>query len=100
MLGFQILSSTARERSQTAVVDVQAHICATQARIADPKAGELDWSARRDPADHWANMPGVQEAPAGVSTASDDQNGAAQWRGNACESVKTQGESVEEKKTN
>src|SRR3546814_6037632 len=48
MLGFQILSSTARERSQTAAVAVQAQICATQARIADPKAGELDWSARRD----------------------------------------------------
>src|SRR3546814_4076624 len=67
MLGFQILSSTARERSQTAAVAVQAQICATQARIADPKAGELDWSARRDLADHWAIMPGAKEAAPGVS---------------------------------
>src|SRR3546814_8931874 len=65
MLGFQILSSTARERSQTAAVAVQAQICATQARIADPKAGELDWSARRDLADHWAIMPGAKEAAPG-----------------------------------
>src|SRR3546814_10284129 len=37
MLGFQILSSTARERSQTAAVAVQAQICATQARIAEDR---------------------------------------------------------------
>ncbi|MFC3675385.1 hypothetical protein [Ferrovibrio xuzhouensis] len=72
MIGFQILSSTARERSQSAGVAVQAQICATQARIADPKAGELDWSARRDLADHWAIMPGAKEAAPGVSSACSD----------------------------
>lgn len=69
MLGFQVLSSTARDRSQSAGIAVQAEICAAQARIADPKAGELDWSARRDLADHWAIMPGAKEAAPGVASA-------------------------------
>src|SRR3546814_18281427 len=47
MLGFQILSSTARESSQTAAVAVQAQICATKARLAAPKPGKLAWRDRK-----------------------------------------------------
>ena len=69
LFGFQVLSSTAQQRSESAGIAVQAEICAAQARIADPKAGELDWSARRDLAEHWAIMPGAEEAMPGVVSA-------------------------------
>ena len=72
MLGFQVLSSTAQQRSESAGIAVQAQICAAQARVADPKASELDWSARRDLAEHWAIMPGAEQAMPGVISACND----------------------------
>jgi len=69
MLGFQVLSSTAKSRSETAGIAVQAQICAAQALVAEPRAAALDWSARRDLAEHWAIMPGTTEAAPGVASA-------------------------------
>ncbi|WP_341705075.1 hypothetical protein [Ferrovibrio sp.] len=67
--GFQVLSSTAQQRTEMASVAVQARICAAQALIADPKAADLGWSERRELAAHWAVMPGSDTAVDGVASA-------------------------------
>jgi hypothetical protein len=67
--GLQVLSGTARDQTRAGVVELQAVICAAQARaeVADTKA--LEWTARSDLAKKWAVMPGATAADPDVAGA-------------------------------
>ena len=65
----QVLSGTARGEARAGIVELQAKICAAQARkdISDP--GRLSWTARDELALKWAVMPGATTVEAGVARA-------------------------------
>ena len=67
--GLQVLSGTAREQTRAGVVELQAVICAAQARTEVADTSKLEWTARTDLAKKWAVMPGATTAdPAVAST--------------------------------
>jgi hypothetical protein len=68
-VGLQVLSGTAREQTRAGVVELQAVICAAQARTEVADTSKLEWTARTDLAKKWAVMPGATTAdPAVAST--------------------------------
>jgi hypothetical protein len=67
--GLQVLSGTAREQTRAGVVELQAVICAAQARTEVADAGKLEWTARSDLAKKWAVMPGATTADPAVASA-------------------------------
>jgi hypothetical protein len=48
MMGWQVMTSTARSQAQTAVVASQAKICEARARAEVSNPGTLDWNARQE----------------------------------------------------
>jgi uncharacterized protein YchJ len=69
VVGLQVLSGTAREQTRAGVVELQAVICAAQARTEVADTSKLEWTARTDLAKKWAVMPGATTAdPAVAST--------------------------------
>jgi hypothetical protein len=60
--GLQVLSGTAREQTRAGVVELQAVICAAQARTEVADTSKLEWTARTDLAKKWAVMPGATTA--------------------------------------
>lgn len=67
--GFQVLSGTARDQTHAGLVELQAVICAAQARTQVADASKLDWSARTELAKQWAVMPGATAAEPEVASA-------------------------------
>lgn len=57
--GLQVLSGTARNQTRAGVVELQAVICAAQARTEVADTSKLEWTARTDLAKKWAVMPGA-----------------------------------------
>jgi hypothetical protein len=67
MNGWQVTAGAAQARADAAVVGSKSAICVAQARIANPAAAALDWSARRELAAQWAVMPGSTTADSEVT---------------------------------
>lgn len=67
--GWQVLSGTARDQARAGVVELQAVICAAQARTEVADTGKLEWTARSDLAKKWAIMPGATTADPDVAGA-------------------------------
>lgn len=65
--GWQVLSGTARDQTRAGVVELQAVICAAQARTEVADTSKLEWSARSDLAKKWAIMPGANTADPDVA---------------------------------
>jgi hypothetical protein len=65
----QLWSGTAREQTRAGVVELQAVICAAQARTEVADTSKLEWSARTDLAKKWAVMPGAAAADPAVASA-------------------------------
>ncbi len=66
--GLQVLSGTAREQTRAGVVELQAVICAAQARTEVADTSKLEWTARTDLAKKWAVMPGATAADPAVAS--------------------------------
>ena len=66
--GLQVLSGTAREQTRAGVVELQAVICAAQARTEVADTSKLEWPARTDLAKKWAVMPGATTADPEVAS--------------------------------
>jgi hypothetical protein len=67
--GLQVLSGTAREQTRAGVVELQAVICAAQARAEVADTSKLEWTVRTDLAKKWAVMPGATTADPAVASA-------------------------------
>jgi hypothetical protein len=65
--GWQVLSGTARDQARAGVVELQAVICAAQARTEVADTSKLEWTARSDLAKKWAIMPGANTADPDVA---------------------------------
>jgi hypothetical protein len=66
--GLQVLSGTARDQTRAGVVELQAMICAAQARSEIADTSKLEWTARTDLAKKWAVMPGATAADPAVAS--------------------------------
>jgi hypothetical protein len=67
--GLQVLSGTARDQTRAGIVELQAVICAAQARTEVAETSTLEWTARSDLAKKWAVMPGATAADPDVTGA-------------------------------
>lgn len=67
--GLQVLSRTAQDQTHAGIVELQAVICAAQARTQVADATKLEWSARSELAKQWAVMPGATTAEPEVANA-------------------------------
>ncbi len=67
--GLQVLSGTARDQTRAGIVELQAMICAAQARTEVADTSKLEWTARSDLAKKWAVMPGATTADPDAASA-------------------------------